>query len=79
MQTYGAEHARTLIITHKMWGQFSIPASLEVRRREEEGRGLYAKYRLPLGREVLTAEPYAYVLSNSERRRLCDCCMKPSE
>jgi len=64
---------------HKMWEQFSISACLEVRRREEEGRGLYAKCKLPLGREVLTAEPYAYVLSNSERGRLCDCCIRPSE
>lgn len=57
----------------------AYPLSVEVRRTEEWGRGLYAKSRIRLGTEVLSSEPYAHVLSNSERGSCCDYCLQRAE
>ncbi len=54
----------------------AYPPFLEVKRTEECGRGLYAKTRIRLGTEVLTSEPYAHVLSKSERGKYCDHCLQ---
>ena len=55
-----------------------LPPSLELRRTEEWGRGLYAKGRIYLGTEVMTSESYAHVLNSTERGNYCDFCLSQS-
>ena len=53
-----------------------LSANLEVAERREYGRGVYAKSSIRVGAQLFTAEPYAYVVSESHRGVLCDSCLQ---
>lgn len=56
-----------------------FPGFLEVRRTRGYGRGVYARQRLPIGRELLSADPVTHVLNSQERGLRCDCCLERCE
>ncbi|KAF9236037.1 hypothetical protein BU15DRAFT_50600 [Melanogaster broomeanus] len=53
-----------------------LPASLEVRRSENSGRGLWARESFKAGTVVLSIEPHAFVLSNQYLDSHCSSCAK---
>ena len=56
-----------------------FPGFLEVRRTRGYGRGVYTRQRLPIGRELLSADPVTHVLNSQERGLRCDCCLERCE
>ena len=43
------------------------------------GRGWYATQPIAPGTEVLREEPQIHVISQSERGKRCDCCLRKAE
>ena len=58
------------------WQQF-FPPTVEVKRTEELGRGLYAREEIPRGTEILRSDPFAYVVNSKNIEDYCSFCLKP--
>ena len=56
-----------------------FPGFLEIRRTVEFGRGVYAKQRLTLGTELVSADPVTHVVASHERGLRCDYCLERHE
>ena len=62
--------------SEKDWARY-LSSSLELRRTEEYGRGVYTRAAVPAaGRLMMSAEPLVHVVSNSEDSGRCDWCLR---
>ncbi|KIK95837.1 hypothetical protein PAXRUDRAFT_826610 [Paxillus rubicundulus Ve08.2h10] len=59
-------------------GEFykQLPASLEIRRSEHSGRGLWTRECLKAGTVILSVEPHSFALSNQHLDSHCSSCAK---
>ena len=56
--------------------QLFFPPTLEVKKTEEFGRGVYARQKIPRGTEILRSEPFVCVLDTDELKSYCNFCLK---
>lgn len=61
---------------HNKMSNCALPDNFVVTEKEKYGRGVSTMTSIRAGTKVRTDEPYAYVLNESSRGVLCDCCFE---